>query len=67
MGIAQAGGDISVILPQRKKWHAEKIFVIVAGKRRYTLSMRYRNRHMKRGQVANLETLFQQELKVRNP
>ena len=67
MGIAQAGGDISVIWPQRKKWHAEKIFVIVAGKRRYTLSMRYRNRHMKRGQVANLETLFQQELKVRNP
>ncbi len=67
MGIAQAGGDISVIWPQRKKWHAEKIFVIVAGKRRYTLSMRYRNRHMKRGQVANVETLFQQELKVRNP
>ena len=67
MGIAQAGGDISVIWPQRKKWHAEKIFVIVAGQRRYTLSMRYRNKHMKRGQVADVETLFQQELKVRNP
>lgn len=67
MGIAQAGGDISVIWPQRKKWHAEKLFVIVAGTRRYTMSMRYRNRHMKRGQVADVETLFQQELKVRNP
>lgn len=67
MGIAQAGGDINLIWHQRKKWDAEKVFVIVAGKRRYTISMRYKNRHMKRGHVADVETLFQQELKVRNP